>query len=89
MMQSSNGTIYGTDQGGANGLGRIFRLEASGNTTDLHDFVGDDGAGPTGLAEGSDGKLYGTAGGGGLDEAGTFFRIDASGASRGAGQLWW
>ena len=87
MMQSSNGTIYGTDQGGANGLGRIFRLEASGNTTDLHDFVGDDGAGPTGLAEGSDGKLYGTAGGGGFDEAGTFFRIDASGAFEGLGSF--
>ena len=73
LMQASEGNIYGTDNGGANDLGRVFILDTSGSTTTLHSFDGNDGDGPTGLAEWSAGIFYGTA------RSGTLFKIDASG----------
>jgi uncharacterized repeat protein (TIGR03803 family) len=68
--------------------GTIFKITASGQITLLYTFKQntktgyfDQGEIPNSLAEGSDGLLYGTAGGGGPNaaSAGTLFRISKSG----------
>jgi uncharacterized repeat protein (TIGR03803 family) len=69
MIFGQDGAIYGTQFGG--GLynqGLIFRMDTSGNFTDIYDFLGTnqpgnshDGANPEGrLALGPDGTIYGT-----------------------------
>jgi uncharacterized repeat protein (TIGR03803 family) len=82
LVQGSDGYFYGTaSQAGANGYGTIFRIDASGNFTLLHAFAaGSDGDGPGGsLLQGADGNFYGTTAAGGTYNAGTVFKMDASG----------
>jgi uncharacterized repeat protein (TIGR03803 family) len=64
--------------GGNSNLGTIFRLNRDGSSfAVLHHFGGpDDGAGPRGLIEASDGALYGTTYQGGTSNLGTVFRLD-------------
>ena len=82
LVTASDGSYYGTTKwAGANGLGTVFRVDASGVLTTLHSFDGSDGANPTAeLLEASDGNYYGTTSQGGGDGFGTVFRIDASGS---------
>ncbi len=47
--------------------------------TSLHSFDGNDGAGPNGVVQASDGNLYGTTYAGGLDNDGTVFQISTNG----------
>ena len=76
-------TIYGvTSAGGAYDHGVLFRLVGSSMTV-LHHFQdpdvlppGSEGAVPSGVAFGSDGKLYGTTRRGGTAGRGTVFRLD-------------
>jgi len=78
----SDGVIFGaTTSGGANGLGTIFRLAADGTGfTVLHHFAAVEGYNPTGgLLIASDGRLYGAATWGGLNNRGTIFRVDTDG----------
>ena len=85
LIRGSDGNFYGTAvDGGANGIGTIFRMDGSGVVTVLHSFTGS-GAGRTGsnpfagLIQASDGNFYGTAVFGGVNNLGTIFRMDGSG----------
>jgi uncharacterized repeat protein (TIGR03803 family) len=83
LIQDSAGNFYGTtNQGGSNGAGTVFKIDSSGNVSVLHSFDGGNGGGypQSGLIQGSDGNLYGTTYGGGSNDAGTVFKIDASGS---------
>jgi uncharacterized repeat protein (TIGR03803 family) len=79
LIQGSDGNFYGnTRQGGASGLGIVFKLTPSGTQTVLHSFAGgsSDGANPSAnLVQGSDGNLYGSTGAGGTSGNGTFFKV--------------
>ncbi len=67
LSMDQAGNLYGTTQeGGANGVGTVFKLAPSGGGwtyTDLHDFTGGSGGyGPgTNVVFDSQGNLYGTA----------------------------
>jgi uncharacterized repeat protein (TIGR03803 family) len=79
----SAGNFYGASQnGGANSDGSIFRCDpATGQFFLLHSFTGgNDGTSPsTGLFESpTNGRLYGTTYGG-MNNAGTIYRIDKPG----------
>ncbi len=83
LIQAADGNLYGAvSEGGANGVGAIFRIDTGGvMLTTLHDFDGDDGASPAGtLVQDADGMLYGTTGGGGAIGQGTVFKIDTAGS---------
>jgi uncharacterized repeat protein (TIGR03803 family) len=90
LVQGSDGMLYGTTRtGGTNGgYGTVFKISANGTLTTLYSFgsVQDrnfdalDGAGPSGLVQGSDGMLYGTTYNGGTNDAGTVFKISSNGA---------
>jgi uncharacterized repeat protein (TIGR03803 family) len=78
VIQGSDGNFYGnTLQGGASGLGTVFKLTPSGTETILHSFSGSsDGANPgANLLQGSDGNLYGSTAAGGTSGDGTFFKV--------------
>jgi uncharacterized repeat protein (TIGR03803 family) len=92
VIQGRDGDFYGTTAtGGAAGAlpayGTVFRMDAAGNVTVLHRFIGPDGATPVAaLVEAADGSFYGTTafGGGSFVDGskpgnGTVFKIDASG----------
>ena len=82
LVVDSAGNLYGTTyQGGAFGLGTVFRLDASGGETVLHSFGGgDDGANPyAGLLPDGKGNLYGTTNVGGTHNLGTVFKVNRKG----------
>ncbi|HVI07583.1 MAG TPA: choice-of-anchor tandem repeat GloVer-containing protein [Candidatus Binatia bacterium] len=85
LVQSSNGTIYGTTlDGGANNQGTVFQITASGTFSVLYSFCSKtncaDGSLPfAALTVGSNGELYGTTEYGGAANAGTVFAITTSG----------
>jgi uncharacterized repeat protein (TIGR03803 family) len=88
LVAGSDGFLYGTTgwggaygSGGA-GYGTVFKISTKGAFTSLYSFAGgNDGANPyAGLAQGSDGNLYGTTfGGGGTHGHGTVFQISTNG----------
>jgi uncharacterized repeat protein (TIGR03803 family) len=77
----SGNTLYGTtDDGGTNGYGTVFAVNA--NTLgfmNLHNFTGYDGAYPNGSFVLSGNSLYGTAQYGGTSDNGTVFAINING----------
>jgi uncharacterized repeat protein (TIGR03803 family) len=82
VIQASDGNLYGTTQwGGTYGLGVVFKIGLSGSFSILHIF--DDlntGYYPvTKLLQASDGNFYGTTSLGGVNNAGTVFRLDQAG----------
>ena len=71
FFAEANGNLYGTtNYGGANNVGVIFAYNTAANTyTKVHDFAGSVYSyEPTSLVRAKNGKLYGTAHGGGLPE---------------------
>jgi uncharacterized repeat protein (TIGR03803 family) len=84
VIQASDGNFYGTTyQGGAGGLGTVFRLTPSGTETVLYSFSGgsSDGANPeAGVIQGSDGNFYGSTLQGGAGGFGTVFKLTPSGS---------
>jgi uncharacterized repeat protein (TIGR03803 family) len=82
------GNIYGvTLNGGSFNYGIVFSLDAAGNESVLHNFLGGEGLSPDGglFLDGA-GHIYGTTGGGGIPEnggcahgCGTVFKRDAAG----------
>jgi uncharacterized repeat protein (TIGR03803 family) len=84
LLQADDGYLYGTAyQGGPNHLGGIFRVAPDGSGyTVLHMFTdAREGANPRStLIQGTDGRLYGTAWGGGPHGAGTVFAIKPDGS---------
>jgi len=82
LVQASDGNFYGTaEQGGTLANGLVFMMTPKGKVTVLYNFKGgSDGATPdAGLAEGTDGLLYGTTGGGGSSGVGTLYQISTTG----------
>ena len=77
LVQTADGTLWGTAGGGASGLGTVFRL--SGGPLLVHEFSGSDGASPGNLFAAPDGNLYGVTASQGAGGAGTIFRLDGSG----------
>ena len=86
LVRGLDGNFYGTTgfggtygNGSVNG-GTVFRMTAAGSLTTLHSFSGLDGGWPyAGLAEATDGNLYGTTSYGGESGLGTVFRITKEG----------
>jgi uncharacterized repeat protein (TIGR03803 family) len=85
LVQATNGDLYGTTfEGGANGLGTVFKITPSGTLTTLYNFCSQsgctDGYSPSGtLVQGTDGNLYGATEYGGANVYGTVFSITTSG----------
>jgi uncharacterized repeat protein (TIGR03803 family) len=95
LILDAKGNLYGTTYLGGNkscACGTVFELtppaEAGGEWTEstLYRFNGylggQDGQGPTGLAFGPNGNLWGTAGGGGAENCGTIFRLAPTGTGK-------
>lgn len=82
VIRDSAGNLYGTAWGGgAANHGVIYKLDASGNFTVLHNFTGGpDGGRPyASLIQDSAGNLYGTTFAGGADNQGVVFKVNTSG----------
>ena len=82
LALDADGTLYGTTLGGgALNQGTVFKITSKGKEKVLHSFDGtNDGRFPTsGVAIGTDGNLYGTTPGGGVNIAGTLYRVNNKG----------
>jgi uncharacterized repeat protein (TIGR03803 family) len=83
LLQASDGNFYGTTQvGGAAKNGTVYKLDQSGTISVLYSFLGSptDGSDPdSGLAQATDGNLYGTTIAGGSANQGTLFQISTTG----------
>jgi uncharacterized repeat protein (TIGR03803 family) len=93
LIQTSDGTLYGTTySGGLNGSGTVFKIPSGGTLTPLYTFsatttnasslqVNNDGSDPmAGLVLGTDGNFYGTTFNGGTNGHGTVFKLTTSGS---------
>jgi len=88
LVQDAAGNLYGTTSAGGDATclcGTVFKLDTSSKETVLHSFtgsaVGGDGAQPlAGLVRDAKGNLFGTTSGGGANNDGTVFKLDAAGA---------
>src|SRR5215204_4220584 len=82
LIEGRDGFLYGTTPSGgqpvtASRYGVVYRMDKAGTVTVLHTFTGPDGREPwAGLAQGADGKLYGSTVVGGAFELGVLFRVD-------------
>jgi uncharacterized repeat protein (TIGR03803 family) len=84
LIRDAAGNLYGTTgSGGAHNYGTVFKMSEAGEETVLYSFLGGntDGCNPLGgLLRDKAGNLYGTTEWCGADsQAGTIFKIDASG----------
>ena len=82
IVMDASGTIYGaTTFGGTNSAGVIFKLTSRGKESVLHTFTGaSDGARPSaGIALDASGNVDDAAVTGGVDKAGTVFRVSPKG----------
>jgi len=78
LVQTADGTLWGTAGGGSANLGTIYRL--SGGPMLAHEFSGAaDGASPGNLFAAADGSLYGVTASQGPGGSGTLFKLDADG----------
>ncbi len=82
LVQASDGNLYGaTTSGGPSNGGSVFKVSLAGAFTVLRFLdCSKEGCAPrNGFVQGSDGKLYGTAGQGGPGGAGSVFKITTAG----------
>lgn len=82
-LMLSGGTLYGTAQeGGTNGYGTVFSLNAGGGGfTVLHTFKSTDGENPESILALSGGILYGTTALGGKGISGTVYSLSTNGTN--------
>jgi uncharacterized repeat protein (TIGR03803 family) len=84
VVQDSSGNLFGTTaQGGTYGQGTVYEITNNGQEVVLHNFGNpgsNDGRWPfAGLVLDSVGNLYGTTYIGGTNDAGSIFKVDATG----------
>jgi uncharacterized repeat protein (TIGR03803 family) len=85
LIQGTDGNFYGTTyEGGAYGMGTVFKVTAEGVLTTLYSFCAQtgcpDGKLPySGLVQASDGNFYGITSQGGAHNDGTVFKITPEG----------
>jgi len=85
LIQAADGNFYGiTYQGGANSQGTVFKMTPSGTLTTIYSLCSiagcmDGYAANAGLIQATDGNLYGTTNGGGINGGGTVFKITLGG----------
>jgi uncharacterized repeat protein (TIGR03803 family) len=85
IVRDNAGNFYGAAGGGdltcgpTRGCGVIFKIDAKGNYSVLHVFVGPDGIGPGGLALDPAGNIYGATTSGGAHNSGTVFELTPAG----------
>jgi uncharacterized repeat protein (TIGR03803 family) len=84
VLDKKTGDVYGTtNQGGAFGVGTVYKVTSSGAESVLHSFAADgkDGLNPAAsLAfDKKTGNLYGTTVGGGAHKLGTVFKLTPDG----------
>ena len=79
LVQATDGALYGTTEGGGtSSLGTIFKITLDGNFTTLYQFTGTYTGGNSvyaGLAQATNGHLYGTTEHGGTSGQGSVFRL--------------
>ena len=87
LIQGTDGYLYGTSTaGGDHFQGTVYRISLSGVLSVVHSFYSYDGGSTSGitpvgkLLQGADGNLYGTTGAGGINFAGTIFRVSPDGS---------
>ena len=82
IMQGTDGALYGvTQQDGSNAVGVVFKLSTNGETfSTLYDFGAstNDAQTPVSLAQGTNGVLFGVAGGG-SNQMGAIFKLNTNG----------
>jgi uncharacterized repeat protein (TIGR03803 family) len=89
LIMDDQANLYGTTElggdptcNGGSGCGTVFEVDNTGRETVLYSFTqaGGDGQRPlAGLVRNAQGDLYGTTALGGASNAGTIFRVDATG----------
>jgi uncharacterized repeat protein (TIGR03803 family) len=82
LVQASNGNFYGTTAlGGTTGNGTLFKITPSGTLTTLYNFsaTNPDPGGGNRLIQATDGNLYDTSYGGGVNGYGTIFEFTPPG----------
>jgi uncharacterized repeat protein (TIGR03803 family) len=83
LIIDAAGHLYGSAQGGVNGLGAIFRVTPEGSVSVLHSFSGTDGSYPAvNPIRDAAGNLYGTTNQGGSSadcSCGTVFKLTPAG----------
>jgi uncharacterized repeat protein (TIGR03803 family) len=85
LARDSAGNLYGTTFDGGStschgGCGVVFKIDASGVETTLHQFSGSDGENPyAGVILDAAGNLYGTTTVGGRQRYGDVYKLDPSG----------
>jgi uncharacterized repeat protein (TIGR03803 family) len=81
VIMDSAGNLYGTTQyGGASGWGVVYKLDANGHETVLHNFTfgTDGGASVAGVIMDSAGNLYGTTQYGGVSFGGAVYKLNVA-----------
>ncbi len=81
VIRDAAGNLYGTTtDGGIDSYGSVYKIDASGNETQLYAFNQSDGLLPRAdLIRDAGGNLYGTTAGGGAWGSGVVFKLDSAG----------
>jgi uncharacterized repeat protein (TIGR03803 family) len=84
LIQGNDGNFYGTTTGGNTTFGTVFKVTPQGVETTLYIFSPSSPSTPfdptNALTQGTDGNLYGTTSGGGMNQGGTMFQLTPEGA---------